>query len=193
MAEDDEEDEGAVEAIIDRGETRSMIHVDLADAEDLGQYNISRLLDGPITPTGQRRWVDTLTRNRYLELGHHVIDTMRASLFRSTPHKATTSIAWARSLLPRPRHGHDGHGEQRYCWNDHVLERVEDRSTPSEGVRRRKIPYRACRERATFVTPQAQQQQRPATSLTTPPPSARGSRTSSRRSSRAVRITKPLP
>lgn len=44
MAEDDEEDEGAVEAIIDRGETRSMIHVDLADAEDLGQYNISRLL-----------------------------------------------------------------------------------------------------------------------------------------------------
>ncbi|KIO18470.1 hypothetical protein M407DRAFT_246480, partial [Tulasnella calospora MUT 4182] len=153
--------------------------------------------DGPITPAGQRHWVDTLTRKRYLELGHHVIevdgslrvaidaaqgnmDTMGA--FPVTPTATNTDTTDTENSLT----GGESAGTTMFS---------SDRSTPPEGARKRKIPYRACRERGASVAPQAQPQpqQHHVTSLPTPPPSAGGSRASSRRSSGAVRITKPLP
>ncbi|KAG8945238.1 hypothetical protein FRC00_010206, partial [Tulasnella sp. 408] len=206
VAEDEEEDEeAAVEAIIDREETSSMIHMDLGDAEeDLGPYyreeSLILVQDGPITPAGQRRWVDTLTRKRYLELGHHVIevdgnlrvaidaaqnnnlDTMGA--FPVTPTATNTDTTDTENSLT----GGESAGTTMFSRDS------RDRSTPPEGARKRKIPYRACRERGASVAPQAQQPpHHPITSLPTPPPSAGSSRASSRRSSGAVRITKPLP
>ncbi|KAG8906790.1 hypothetical protein FRC01_007893 [Tulasnella sp. 417] len=201
--------------------------MDLADAEeDLGPYYISRptplfrqpparnlsmlqreeslilMQDGPITPAGQRRWVDTLTRKRYLELGHHVIEVdgnLRAAIeaaqannvdtmgaFPVTPTATNTDTTDTENSLT----GGESAGTTMFSSGS------RDRSTPPEGARKRKIPYRACRERGASVAPQPQQPQQQhhhVTSLPTPPPSAGGSRASSRRSSGAVRITKPLP
>lgn len=238
MAEEEEEDEeAAVEAIIDREETSSMVHMDLADAEeDLGPYYASRpqklqpcplpsrtlsalqreeslilMQDGPITPAGQRRWVDTLTRKRYLELGHHVIEvdgSLRAAIdaaqngnllsvntvgaFPVTPTATNTDTTDTENSMT----GGESAGTTMFSSSG----ASRDRSSPAEGVRKRKIPYRACRERGTSVAPQHQDQHH-VSSLPTPPPSAGGSRTSSsRRSSAAggggggvIRITKPMP
>ncbi|KIO16943.1 hypothetical protein M407DRAFT_12576 [Tulasnella calospora MUT 4182] len=41
--------------------------------EDVAVYQ-EVVQDGPITAAGQRRWFDILTRKRYLELGHHVME-----------------------------------------------------------------------------------------------------------------------
>ncbi|KAG9044915.1 hypothetical protein FS837_007322 [Tulasnella sp. UAMH 9824] len=223
MLDDEEEDEeAAVEAIIDREETSSMIHMDLGDAEeDIGPYYVPRPLvprqqpsrslsmlqreeslilvqDGPITPAGQRRWVDTLTRKRYLELGHHVIEvdgSLRVAIdaaqnnnvdsmgaFPVTPTATNTDTTDTENSLT----GGESAGTTMFSRDS------RDRSTPPEGARKRKIPYRACRERGASVAPQ-QPPHHPITSLPTPPPSAGSSRASSRRSSGAARITKPLP
>lgn len=154
--------------------------------------------DGPITPAGQRRWVDTLTRKRYLELGHHVIEVdgslrlaidaaqnnnLNVGAFPITPTTTNTDTTDTENSLT----GGESAGTTMFS------SASRDRSTPPEGARKRKIPYRACRERAASVAPQHQPPH--AGALPTPPPSAGGSRTSSsRRSSGAPsRITKPLP
>ncbi|KAG8943254.1 hypothetical protein FRC04_003121 [Tulasnella sp. 424] len=224
--EEEEDEEAAVEAIIDREETSSMVHMDLADAEeDLGPYYAPRRLqpqpcplpsrtlsalqreeslilvqDGPITPAGQRRWVDTLTRKRYLELGHHVIEvdgSLRAAIdaaqnanllsvnttvgaFPVTPTATNTDTTDTENSMT----GGESAGTTMFSSSG----ASRDRSSPAEGARKRKIPYRACRA---SVAPD----QHHVSSLPTPPPSAGGS---SRRSSAAggggvTRITKPMP
>ncbi|KIO18455.1 hypothetical protein M407DRAFT_225578 [Tulasnella calospora MUT 4182] len=167
--------------------------------EDVAVYQ-EVVQDGPITPAGQRRWVHILTRKRYLELGHHVIEVDGSLCVAINAAQGNMDTMGAFPVTPTATDTDTTDTENSLTGGEYAATTMfssgsSDRSSPPEGARKRKIPYRACRKRATYVAPQAQQQQQHhhVTLLLPSPPSAGGSRASSRRFSGAIRITKSLP